>query len=187
MTSRLYVPSIWGNRDARPAPSREGHQDRLAYPLGRMQRLLVSWFGTGLVLHRLRGDHNGSGSLASAVTLPLALLVGSLWGPWGLVAVAAVVTVAGIWALQAFYVAEGDAGWMVIDEAAAVFVSVIGLVELPAILVAWAVFRLADILKRVFPGVQAAEDVGGPVGVMGDDFVAALYGLAAGHLTQYLF
>jgi phosphatidylglycerophosphatase A len=49
------------------------------------------------------------------------------------------------------------------------------------------VFRLADIFKRRFPGVAAAEaKLPGAVGVLADDLVAGLYGLAAGWLLQGL-
>jgi phosphatidylglycerophosphatase A len=77
---------------------------------------------------------------------------------------------------------EGDPGWVVVDEAAGTFVATIGL-GVPAALVAWAVFRAADIFKSAFPGVAAAERLGGGVGITADDLVAGGYGLVAGVLV----
>jgi phosphatidylglycerophosphatase A len=81
---------------------------------------------------------------------------------------------------------SGDAGWIVIDEATGAFVSLIGIMSWPAALAAFAVFRLADIAKTWFPGVAAAERMPGAAGVITDDLVAGLYGLAAGHIMQAL-
>jgi phosphatidylglycerophosphatase A len=53
----------------------------------------------------------------------------------------------------------------------------------PAV-VALAVFRVADITKR-FPGVAQAERLSGATGIVADDLVAGLYGLAAGWLTAF--
>ncbi len=53
----------------------------------------------------------------------------------------------------------------------------------PGALVAWVVFRVADIFKKAFPGVAAGERVGGALGITADDLVAGLYGLAAGWLV----
>ena len=59
----------------------------------------------------------------------------------------------------------------------------IGITNIPAAIVAFVVFRAADIFKRFFPGVLAAERVSGAPGVTADDLVAGLYGLAAGQLV----
>jgi phosphatidylglycerophosphatase A len=151
-----------------------------------MHRVVASWFGTGLILGRIRGNDLGSGTVGSLFALPIAVLIGETAGwPWQILA-AAVVTVASVWAARPFVSREGDAGWICADEAAGVFIAVIGLQPGPAVL-AWIVFRLADIFKHIAPGVSAAEiRLPGAIGVTADDVVAGLYGLAAGHLLQGL-
>jgi phosphatidylglycerophosphatase A len=149
-----------------------------------MPRLLASWFGSGLVLGRLRGSHDGSGTLAGVLTLPVALGLGARWGSPIQLAAAVVVTLAGMWAVSVLVAEEGDAGWIVIDEAAGTFLSVVGLGLWPGI-IGFLVFRLADIFK--VPGVAAADRMSGSGGVMYDDLVAAGYGLTVGHLFQLLF
>lgn len=148
-----------------------------------MPRLLASWFGTGLILGGFRGSHNGSGTVAGALTFPFALAIGARWG-WGpQLAAAFIITVVGLWAVRHLIAEEGDAGWIVIDEAAGTMLAVTGLGVGPAV-VAFVVFRAADIFK--VPGVAAADRMAGVGGVMLDDLIAALYGLAAGHLFQLL-
>ena len=88
-----------------------------------------------------------------------------------------------LWSIHPF-LSEGDPGWVVIDEAAGVILATIGLVPLAAA-VGLVVFRVADISKR-FPGVGAAERLSGTAGIVADDLVAGVYGLAAGWLTAVL-
>lgn len=149
-----------------------------------MHRLLASWFGAGLVVGRVTGRDVGSGTAASVATFPLAIWLGSAWGWQAQLAVAIGVTITG-WLVVRTLPSEGDAGWIVIDEAAGTLFAVIGLTVGPA-LVALAVFRLADIYKHFFPGVKAAERLDGPTGIMADDLVAALYGIAGGYIFHAL-
>jgi len=148
-----------------------------------MPRLLASWFGTGLILGGLRGSHNGSGTVAGVLTLPLALAIGVRWGWAAQLASAVGVALVGMWAVRQLVEEEGDAGWIVIDEAAGTILSVVGLGVGTAVL-GFLVFRVADIFKA--PGVRAADEMPGFSGVMLDDLVAGIYGLAAGHLLQVL-
>jgi phosphatidylglycerophosphatase A len=113
--------------------------------------------------------------------LPLAVLIGELWGWQAQIGAAAVVTVASIWATRPFVTDEGDAGWICVDEAAGAFICVIGLPVWPFALIAWLVFRAADIFKNLAPGVAEAERLEGAIGVTADDVVAGLYGLVVGH------
>lgn len=147
-----------------------------------MHRLVASWFGTGLILGRIRGSHLGSGTVGALFALPAALLMGSWLGWVGQLVAAVVVTAASVWSAEHFVATEGDAGWICVDEAAGTFVAVIGLPFLPWAVVAWVVFRLADIKKTWAPGVSAAEALPGAVGITADDLIAGLYGLVAGHL-----
>ena len=151
-----------------------------------MHRVVASWFGTGLILGRVRGDDLGSGTVGALFALPIALLVGEWWGVVGQVIAAVVVVLAALWSSAPYVRGEGDAGWICVDEAAGVFVAVIGLPAWPYAIVAWVVFRAADIFKDFAPGVAAAERLRGAVGVTADDVVAGLYGLAVGHLLLAL-
>lgn len=152
-----------------------------------MHRLVASWFGSGLILGRVRGSDEGSGTVGSLLAAVMALAIGSRYGWVAQLAAAAVVVILSIWSTGRFVDSEGDAGWMVVDEAAGMFVALIGLSVWPGGVVAFVVFRAADIFKGVFPGVAAAERLPGAVGVTSDDLVAGLYGLAAGHIVQALF
>ena len=138
-----------------------------------MRRLLASSFGLGLIPRRIRGSDAGAGTFGAALAIPLALAVDSVWLEISLVAV---VAAAGIWAARPF--ASGDPGWIVIDETAGAWLGVIGLGGWPFV-IGWLVARVADITKWP-PGVGAAERLPGAWGVMADDLVAGLYGLAAG-------
>jgi phosphatidylglycerophosphatase A len=158
-----------------------------------VRRLVASWFGTGLLLGRLRGSDAGSGTVGAAAALVVGLALAPL-GWWAQLAAAAAATVAGLWAAAPFTrddpgsapgvaVKEGDPSWVVVDEAAGALLAIVGLTAWPA-LAAWVVFRAADIFKGSFPGVAAAERLPGAAGVMADDLVAGCYGLAAGWLLS---
>ncbi|NNC40326.1 MAG: phosphatidylglycerophosphatase A [Acidimicrobiia bacterium] len=145
-----------------------------------MHRLVASWFGSGLLLRRIRGSDYGSGTVGAALTLVLALGLG--WFGWWAQALAAV-GVAGlsVWSANRF-ADEGDPGWIVVDEAAGMLLATIGLTGWP-VLISFFVFRAADIFKAT-PGVGAAERLPGGLGITADDLVAGLYGLAAGWVFQ---
>jgi phosphatidylglycerophosphatase A len=145
----------------------------------QVQRLIASWFGTGLILGRLRGSDAGSGTLAAVVTFAIALLVHG-WFPHVLLAVA--VTGLSLWSTRPF--ADDDPGWVVVDEAAGTLWATVGLGGWAA-LVALVVFRVADITKR-FPGVAAFDRRHDAIGVTFDDIVAGLYALAIGWLVASL-
>jgi phosphatidylglycerophosphatase A len=151
-----------------------------------MHRVVASWFGTGLIMGRLRGSHLGSGTVGALFAFPVAVLIGESWGWQVQIAAAAVVVLASVWSAGRFVEEEGDAGWICVDEAAGTFIAVIGLGFWPGAVVAWIVFRAADIFKGYAPGVSAAEDLPGSVGVTADDVVAGLYGLVVGHVLTAL-
>lgn len=145
-----------------------------------MQRLIASWFGSGLVLRRITGSDSGSGTVGAAVALAISLWLGGIG--WALQLAAASVTILlSVWSSSAFAGDHADPGWVVVDEAAGTFVATIGLTGAPAV-AAWVVFRLADIFKSRFPGVARAEGLSGGVGITADDVVAGLYGLLVGWL-----
>lgn len=151
-----------------------------------MARLVASFFGTGLILRRIRGADVGSGTVGGFFAAVVGVLAGRAGG-WGWVLAAAIVVGAvGTAAISRLYPETGDAGWIVVDEATGALVALIGVTTLPAAIVAFAVFRLADIFKNFFPGVAPAERLPGAMGVMADDLVAGLYGLLAGYIVQRL-
>ncbi|MEX0796033.1 MAG: phosphatidylglycerophosphatase A [Acidimicrobiia bacterium] len=150
-----------------------------------MTRLIASWFRSGLILRRVRGSDAGSGTVASVFAFPVAIWLGSL-GILAQVGAAALVTALALWSVSDLVATEGDAGWIVIDEAAGTFIATISLGWGPG-LVALVIFRVADIFKAGFPGVARAEKLPGATGVVADDVIAAFYGLAAGLVAQNLF
>ncbi len=91
-----------------------------------------------------------------------------------------------LWSARPFVGPEGDAGWIVVDEAAGAFVAVIGLGFWPGAVAAWIAFRAADIFKNFAPGVARVERIPGAVGVTLDDVLAGTYGLVVGHIVQAL-
>lgn len=125
--------------------------------------------------------------MGAALALAMSLAIGRIG--WIAQVVATIVVVGlSVWSSNRFaYVqGEGDPGWVVVDEAAGTFLATVGLGGGAAI-VAWVVFRAADIFKSVFPGVAAAERLVGGVGITADDVVAGAYGLAAGWAVMALF
>lgn len=147
-------------------------------------RLLASFFGTGLLLRKVRGSDTGSGTVGAGAALAVALLLGPERWVWQLL-VAGVVTVTSIVVTTPFSRDGDDPGWVVIDEAAGALLATVGL-STGAAVVAWLAFRTADIFKGAFPGVAAAENLRGGWGVTADDIVAGGYGLAAGWLLELL-
>ncbi|MBP0492329.1 phosphatidylglycerophosphatase A family protein [Pararoseomonas indoligenes] len=114
------------------------------------------------------------GTWGSAVVLPAALL-----GPGPCLALGIAFALAGLWAVSRLPEAREDPGWVVADEASG---QCLTLAALPAgtslwwVLLAFALFRAADILK---PGpVGWADRRGGTLGVMLDDVLAGLLAAA---------
>lgn len=151
-----------------------------------MHRLVASWFGTGLILEKIRGSDAGSGTVASLFAAVIALFIGSRFGWVAQIVATVIIILLSVWSARRFVEDEGDAGWIVIDEAAGTFLALIGLSLWPGSIVAFVIFRAADIFKDKFPGVAAAERLPGAIGVTVDDLVAGLYGLAAGYIVQIL-
>ncbi len=153
-----------------------------------MKTLIASWFGTGMMLRRLRGTDVGSGTVGAAAALVLALVLRPL-GWWVQASVFLVVAALSVWSshgtTDADSTKEADPGWVVIDEAAGTFLATIGL-GLTGAIFAFVVFRAADIFKNGFPGVAWAERLPGGWGITADDLVAGVYGLGAGWVATGL-
>ena len=148
-----------------------------------MQRIIASWYGTGLILRKIRGSDTGSGTVGALAAGVIAYwLYQTIDWPMQVIAALAVTTLS-LWSVRVLVDTEGDAGWIVVDEAAGIFVALIAITSIPAAIVAFVVYRAADIFKSVFPGVLAAERIPGALGVTADDLIAGLYGLAAGQIV----
>ena len=151
-----------------------------------MHRLVASFFGSGLLLRRIRGSDAGSGTLGGLVALPFTLWAGSRWGWQAQLGGGIALTLAALWSTRTLAAEVGDAGWVVVDEAAGTFIATIGLLGWPAV-IAFVVFRIADIAKSRLTGVLQAESLPGAVGITADDVVAGVYGLVVGHLAAATF
>ncbi len=130
-------------------------------------RLVASGLGTGF-LPRAPGTW---GSLA-ALAVGAALLA---WSPWALPVAVVVAVAAGLWAI-ARAGGEADPGWVVIDEVAGMWLTMVPL-QHPrplGLAAAFVLFRLLDITK---PGpIGWMDRQKAAWGVMGDDVVAGAIG-----------
>ncbi|MFN6999237.1 phosphatidylglycerophosphatase A [Elioraea tepidiphila] len=132
-----------------------------------MTRAIASLFGAGF----LRPGPGTWGSIAALV--PGAALL-ALAGPLAVAAGAVLLTALGVWATTRELARTNDADpqWIVIDEAAGMWVALAGLSAFgwAGVLAAFALFRLFDIAK---PGpVGWADRQDGATGVMLDDLIA---------------
>lgn len=146
-----------------------------------MERLLCTWFGTGLL-------RPAPGTWGSAVAVALGVLLHRI-GHFPLLAIATIaVTVAGFWAVQRYTagMSDPDRSEIVIDEvagqwlalcfpSAAFFFAQIpsSTFPYPGWLAAFAFFRLFDIWKPWLVG--RADREGGVKGVITDDLWAGLF------------
>lgn len=93
-----------------------------------------------------------------------------------LLAIAALlVTCGGVWAIQQARI-EDDPGWVVVDEFAGQWITLLGIGQAAPLqlLAAFTVFRIMDIAK---PGpVGWADRQPGALGIMADDVIAGLIG-----------
>lgn len=132
-----------------------------------MTRAIASLFGAGFL-------RPGPGTWGSAAALVPGAALLAFAGPLAVAAGALLLTAIGWWAVarQLERTSEPDPGWIVIDEAAGMWIALAGL---PAFgwagaAAAFALFRLFDIAK---PGpVGWADRQGGATGVMLDDVIA---------------
>jgi phosphatidylglycerophosphatase A len=96
--------------------------------------------------------------------------------PWLLAAAAVVATLAGLWAIRAAGAGEADPGWVVIDEVAGQFLTLLALPRptWPGLAAGFLLFRLLDLAK---PGpIGWADRRHGALAVMGDDVIAGVIG-----------
>jgi phosphatidylglycerophosphatase A len=117
------------------------------------------------------------GTVASAVSLPLAYIIANTAGRFALLFCAIVALAIGAWASE-HYAAETktiDPSECVVDELAGQWIACsFAPVSLPGYALAFVLFRLFDIWKP-WP-IRYTERWHGGVGIMADDVVAALMG-----------
>ncbi len=95
--------------------------------------------------------------------------------PYALPIAVLIATFGGLWAIRVARV-EGDPGWVVIDEFAGMWITMLGLARVTplGLVAAFLLFRLLDITK---PGpVGWADRQKGAVGIMADDIIAGAIG-----------
>jgi phosphatidylglycerophosphatase A len=117
------------------------------------------------------------GTVGSLVAAVLGAVILHYEGWAALAAAAVLATLGGILAIRAAE-AKDDPGWVVIDEVAGQWLTLLGLhhLSLWGVVAAFALFRLLDITK---PGpIGWADRQHNAVGVMGDDVIAGLIGAA---------
>ena len=153
-----------------PTPGTEaGGTPGPAPALFRLRILISTYFGIGHFPF-------ASGTVASAATLPIAVLL-ALGGPWIYAAGTAVVIVLAFWSANAAEAHFGlkDPHDVVIDEVAGQLVT-LAFVPLTGIWYAagFFVFRLFDIVKP-WPASRLERVPGGP-GIVLDDLAAGVYG-----------
>ncbi len=132
-----------------------------------LARLVASGLGCGFA-PRAPGT---VGSLA-ALVVGAALLLGPAW----VLPVAALVAcVAGVWAIRAAG-AAGDPGWVVIDEVAGMWITLLGVRQVSAVglVAAFVVFRVLDITK--LGPIGWADRRHGAMWVLADDIIAGVIG-----------
>ena len=152
-----------------------------AWPLRRLETLIVTWFGSGLA-------PIASGTWGSLAALPFGWLAVTYGGVWTLVALTLATSLAGIWASSRIVSDANlqDPGFIVIDEVAGMLVTLIlAPVTWWGFALAFLLFRVADIVKP-FPANWCDREVHGGLGVMLDDLVAGVYaGLATWLIAEF--
>jgi len=154
------------------AKKSRSNSSRLGLSLRHPAAALATWFGTGLLPWM-------PGSWGSLAALPFAWAIRSHGGAAGLAVAAFGLFLLGWWAAARVSAASGkiDPGFIVIDEVAAQWLVLVAAPLDPrAYAAAFLLFRLFDIIKpRPIDWVE--RRVGGGLGIMLDDLVAALYAL----------
>ncbi len=142
--------------------------------------LLATWFGSGYL-------PKAPGTWGSLAALPPAWLISHYFGLWGILFASLLVFLIGVWASNVYMRLSNshDPGPVVIDEVAGQWLT-LALVP-PEWLyygIGFVLFRFADIFKP-WPASWADQHVGGGLGVMLDDVLAAIYAGGALYAMYY--
>jgi len=133
-------------------------------------KIVATWFGAGLA-------RKAPGTWGSVAALPFAWAIQYWAGSAGLVLAAMLVFLIGWAASNRLVDTMGieDPQIIVVDEVVGQWLTLAcGPLSIPAYLIGLLLFRAADITKP-FPASWADRKVGGGLGVMLDDVLAALY------------
>lgn len=138
-------------------------------------RLVAAGFGVGFAPVI-------AGTIASAAALLLGAVMLRL-SPYALPIAALLATVGGAWAVHAARI-EGDPGWVVIDEFAGQWITLLALDRITPVglLAAFVLFRFFDVTK--LGPVGWADRQHGAMGVMADDVIAGVIAAALLWLGQ---
>lgn len=151
--------------------------------MNRLALLLSTWFGCGLA-PVAPGTVGSLGALA--VAWPLIAWCGFL--PWHFLALAATLTLPGIWAAHrtAAITEMKDPQIVVVDEVLGQWIALAGAVVLdpPRLLAAFALFRIFDIVKP-WP-VRRLEALPGGAGIVVDDLAAGAYAALVLYLSRFV-
>jgi len=142
-------------------------------PLAHPGVLLATWFGAGYL-------PKAPGTWGSIGALPFAWLLVEIGGLYALGAATLVVFVVGLWASKVYMDKTGahDPGAIVIDEVVGQWIVLLAApLEVLPYAVAFVLFRVFDVLKP-WPISWADRHIGGAMGVMVDDVLAGIAGLA---------
>ncbi|MGO4882944.1 MAG: phosphatidylglycerophosphatase A [Bryobacteraceae bacterium] len=138
----------------------------------RLAAVIATWFGCGY-------SPKAPGTVGSAAAIGIAILIAHYagWPPMAFAALAAVVSVPGIWAAgeTARLANIKDPQFVVVDEVAGQWLALAGARALnwKSWLAAFVLFRLFDIWKPA--PVRQLESLPGGVGIVADDLMAGLY------------
>ncbi len=145
---------------------------------------IATWFGCGLM-------RPAPGTWGSIGALPFAIILFGVFGLYGFLAAIVFITYIGFRATQKFEAATAshDNKMIVVDEVVGQWIALIpvfALVGVHAILIilAFVFFRLFDILKP-WPASHFDQNVGGAMGVIGDDVIAGIF--AAGCVLGVIY
>jgi phosphatidylglycerophosphatase A len=140
----------------------------------RSAALFVSWFGSGWLPW-------APGTWGSLAALPFAWAIIAYGGGPGTLALASLVVFGlGCWAAEIAVRATNtdDPGWIVVDEVVGQWLTLLAAPFSPiGFTAAFLLFRLFDIWKP-WPVRWADRKLGGGVGIMADDVLAAAYAAA---------
>ncbi|MBL4615340.1 MAG: phosphatidylglycerophosphatase A [Magnetovibrio sp.] len=135
--------------------------------------LLATWFGAGYL-------PKAPGTWGSLAALPFAWVLVDNIGYTALAAATVVVFVLGLWASKVYMDKTGahDPGAIVIDEVVGQWIVLLAApLDLVPYLIGFVLFRFFDVLKP-WPISWADKHIGGAWGVMVDDVLAGIAGLA---------
>jgi len=134
---------------------------------------LATWFGAGYL-------PKAPGTWGSVGALPFAWVLVEIGGLYALGAATLVVFVIGLWSSKVYMDKTGahDPGAIVIDEVVGQWIVLLAApLDVLPYAVAFVLFRFFDVLKP-WPISWADRHIGGAMGVMVDDVLAGLAGLA---------